>query len=87
MPMFKRMLLIAGASVAVIAAGAPAGAEPLIAGKEFLPDQYIARITAGMNGLAKMDSSDTAEVFTGSWICGRHPIQSCLCVSWAAAMS
>ena len=63
MPVFKRMLLIAGASVAVIAAGAPAGAEPLIAGKEFLPDQYIARITAGMNGLAKMDSSDTARGF------------------------
>ena len=63
MPVFKRMLLIVSASAAVIATGAPAGAEPLIAGKEFLPDQYIARITAGMMGLEKMDSSDTARGF------------------------
>ena len=55
--MFKGMLLIVSANAAAIAIGTPAGAEPSIAGKEFLPDQYVARITAGMTGLEKMVAS------------------------------
>lgn len=61
MTAFKTMLLGMGATLLLFTTAAQAEGDPLIAGMETMPQAYIQRLMAGMQGLEKMDGSDEAK--------------------------
>ena len=61
MTAFKTLLLCTGATLIGAVTATAALAEPMINGKETMPQEYIKRLMAGVKGLEDMDSSDEAK--------------------------